>query len=136
MPQQTATREVVNPWSWQDQFGFVHANVVAEGHRVAYCAGQTSVDADGNPVHEGNMAAQIELALANLVTVLGESGMDLSDVVRLNYYVTDVDAFFAAGETLATLLAKAGCRPASTLLGVVRLAFPEFLIELEATAVT
>jgi enamine deaminase RidA (YjgF/YER057c/UK114 family) len=135
MPQRTTTREVVNPWSWQDRFAFVQANVMAEGRRVAYCAGQTSVDADGNPVHHGNMAAQIEQALANLATVLAESGMDLSDVVRLNYYVTDVDAFFAAGETLGTLLSRAGCRPASTLLGVARLAFPELLIELEATAV-
>lgn len=135
MPEQRTNKEVVNPWSWQDQFGFVQANVVADSHRIAYCAGQTSVDADGNPMHDGNMAAQIEQALANLETVLGESGMALSDVVRLNYYVTDLDAFFAAGETLGTLLAKAGCRPASTLLGVARLAFPELLIELEATAV-
>ena len=61
--------------------------------------------------------------------------MKLADVVRLNYYVTDTDAFFAAGPTLGELLAKAECRPASTLLGVQRLAFPEFLIEIEATAV-
>ena len=135
MPEQAATREVVNPWTWQDQFGFVQANVVGNGRRVAYCAGQTSVDADGKPMHVGNMAAQIEQAVANLETVLGQSGMDLSNVVRLNYYVTDLDAFFAAAETLGTMLAKGGCRPASTLLGVARLAFPELLIELEATAV-
>jgi enamine deaminase RidA (YjgF/YER057c/UK114 family) len=135
MPEQPATREVVNPWSWQDQFGFVQANVLSDGRRVAYCAGQTSVDADGNPMHAGDMAAQIEQALANLETVLSESGMDLSDVVRLNYYVTDLDAFFAAGEILGRLLASGGCRPASTLLGVARLAFPELLVELEATAV-
>ena len=135
MPQRTATTEVVNPWSWQDQFGFVQANVVTDGRRVAYCAGQTSVDADGNPTHEGDMAAQIQQAFANLEAVLRGSHMTLADVVRLNYYVTNVDAFFAAGETLGSLLANAGCRPASTLLGVARLAFPELLIELEATAV-
>ncbi len=135
MPDEASTREVINPWTWQDQFGFVQANVVSGGRRVAYCSGQTSVDADGNPMHAGNMAAQIEQALANLETVLAESGMDLSDVVRLNYYVTDLDAFFAAGETLGTFLTNGGCRPASTLLGVARLAFPELLIEIEATAV-
>ena len=136
MQQRTATREVVNPWSWQDQFGFVHANVLRDSHRIAYCAGQTSVDADGRPVHEGNMQAQIQQAVANLERVLADSGMALSDVVRLNYYVTDVDAFLGAGPTLGTLLATAGCQPASTLLGVARLAFPELLIELEATAAT
>jgi enamine deaminase RidA (YjgF/YER057c/UK114 family) len=135
MPQQAASREIVNPWSWQDQFEFVHANLITDAQRVAYVAGQTSVDADGTPLHQGDMAAQIEQALANLETVLEHSGMALSDVVRLNYYVTDLDAFLQAGQVLGTLLVNADCRPASTLLGVARLAFPELLIEIEATAI-
>jgi enamine deaminase RidA (YjgF/YER057c/UK114 family) len=128
-------RDIVNPWSWQEQFGFVHANVLEAGRQLAFCAGQTSVDEAGNPLHCGDMSAQLTQALANLQTVLEQSGMRLADVVRLNYYVTDLDAFFAAGETLGALLAQANCRPASTLLEVARLAFPEFLIEIEATAV-
>lgn len=128
-------KDIINPWTWQDQFGFVHANVISGGQRVAYCAGQTSVDEDGAPVHAGDMSAQLTQAIANLETVLAQSGMTLAEVVRLNYYVTDIDAFFAAGETLGGLLAQASCRPSSTLLGVARLAFPEFLIEIEATAV-
>jgi enamine deaminase RidA (YjgF/YER057c/UK114 family) len=135
MPQQGDTRAIVNPWTWQDRFAFVHANVITDGRRVAYCAGQTSTDADGNAVHKGDMAGQIEQALANVETVLGEASMALSDVVRLNYYVTNVDAFLQAGETLKAALASAGCRPASTLLGVTRLASPDFLVEIEATAI-
>ena len=62
--------------------------------------------------------------------------MSLADVVRLNYYTTDVDAFVhdALGP-LADRLTVAGCRPASTLLGVDRLAIPALMIEIEATAV-
>jgi enamine deaminase RidA (YjgF/YER057c/UK114 family) len=86
-------------------------------------------------MHPGDMVAQGELALDNLETVLTQAGMTLANVVRLNYYTTDVDAFFAAAEQLGPRLAAAGCRPASTLLGVTRLAFPELLIEIEATAV-
>ena len=41
------------------------------------------------------MAAQWNKALDNLETVLKQAGMDLSNVVRLNYYTTDVDAFMA-----------------------------------------
>ena len=37
-------RRVINPWTWQDQFGFVQANEVSNGQRVLFCAGQTSVD--------------------------------------------------------------------------------------------
>ena len=80
------------------------------------------------------MKAQIVQALDNLETVLRDAGMSLSDVVRLNYYTTDVDGFIAAGETLGRRLAEAQCRPAATLLGISRLALPEVMVEIEATA--
>ncbi len=77
-------RQTINPWTWQDQFGFVQANAVSGAERTIYCAGQTSVDGDGNPVHEGDMAGQISQALDNVEAVLRESGAALADVVRLN----------------------------------------------------
>jgi enamine deaminase RidA (YjgF/YER057c/UK114 family) len=128
-------RRVINPWTWQDQFGFVQAMEVTGSERVLFCAGQTSSDADGNPAHAGDMSAQLGLAVDNLETVLREAGFELSQVVRLNTYTTDVDAFLEASEGVTARLAKAGCRPSATLLGVARLAFPELLVELEATAV-
>lgn len=127
-------REIVNPWQWQDQYGFVQANALTGAERVVLCAGQTSVDADGSPLHAGDMRAQVTQALDNLETVLGQAGLRLGDVVRLNYYVTDMQGFFGAADILAERFQAAGCRPASTLLGVAALAFPEFLIEIEATA--
>ena len=128
-------RRVVNPWSWQDQYAFVQANEVTGGQKLVICAGQTSVDAEGKPVHEGDMAAQLSQAFDNLETVLREAGSSLADVVRLDYFTTDVDAIFQAWGIVAERLGRAGCRPASTLLGVQRLAFPELLVEIEATAV-
>src|SRR5688572_17542059 len=94
-------RHIVNPWSWQDQFGFVQAQAVSGAERTVYCSGQTSVDTDGNPIHEGDMVAQVGQALDNLESVLRESGCDLSNVVRLNYYTTDLDGFFPAMGVLA-----------------------------------
>jgi enamine deaminase RidA (YjgF/YER057c/UK114 family) len=129
-------REIVNPWTWQDQFGFVQANKVTGGEQVLLCAGQTSSDGEGRPVHPGDMAAQITQALDNLETVLRGAGMTLANVVRLNYFTTDVDAYFGAGELLGKRLSESGCRPASTLIGVARLAFPELMVEIEATAVS
>jgi enamine deaminase RidA (YjgF/YER057c/UK114 family) len=127
-------REIVNPWQWQDQFGFVQANALTGAECVVLCAGQTSTDADGNPLHAGDMRAQVAQALDNLETVLARAGLGLADVVRLNYYVTDIQAYFGAADVLAERLQAAGCRPASTLLGVAALAFPEFMVEIEATA--
>jgi len=73
------------------------------------------------------MAAQWNKALDNLETVLKQAGMDLSNVVRLNYYTTDVDAFMGAYEAGVSRLAQVGCRPASTLLGVQRLFLPTLI---------
>jgi enamine deaminase RidA (YjgF/YER057c/UK114 family) len=128
-------RQIINPWTWQDQFGFVQASAVSGAERTIYCSGQTSMDANGNPIHPGDIRAQLSRALDNLEAVLQESGCGLSDVVRLNYYTTDIDGFFAAQDVLVPRLSEAGCRPASTLLGVSRLALPPLLVELEATAV-
>jgi enamine deaminase RidA (YjgF/YER057c/UK114 family) len=127
-------RNIINPWTWQDNFGFVHANQISGVKQSLLCAGQVSVDDDGNPVNAGDMAAQINKALDNLETVLAGAGFTLADVVRLNYYTTDVDAFIEASAAFGPRLGQAGCRAASTLLGVSRLAFPELLVELEATA--
>jgi len=127
----------VNPWTWQDDFGFSQAVETKGAERVLLCAGQTSVDADGAPLHPGDMAAQTGQALENLEAVLKKAGMGLANVVRLNFYTTDVDAFIATGaEVLGPRVgASGGPLPAGTLLGVARLAFPELMIELEATAV-
>lgn len=129
-------RRVINPWTWQDKFGFVQANEVTEASRTLYCAGQTSVDESGTPVHAGDMAAQLSKALDNLEEVLAAAGMSLADVVRLNAYTTDVDAYLEHSGVVTARLDDAGCRCASTLLGVARLAIPALLVELEATAVS
>jgi len=94
------------------------------------------VDDDGNPVHPGDMVAQVVQALDSLETVLKQAGYGLSDIVRLNYYTTDVDAFIQATEVWGRRLGESGCRPASTLLGVARLAFPELFVVIEATAMS
>lgn len=128
-------RRVLNPWQWQDQFGYAQAVEVHGGQQVLYCAGQAAVDAAGQPQHAGQMDRQLALALDNLEIVLHQGGYQLADVVRLNYFTTNVDTFFAHFGVVAERLAGAGCRPSSTLLGVARLAFPELLVEIEATAV-
>ena len=128
-------KRVINPWTWQERFGFQQANEVVGAERVLYCAGQTSVDADGRPLHEGQMEAQALEAVDNLEIVLREAGLGLTDIVRLTFYVTDVDAYREAAPAVGRRLGEAGARYASTLIGVTRLALPELLVEIEATAV-
>jgi enamine deaminase RidA (YjgF/YER057c/UK114 family) len=125
----------VNPWTWQDRLGFSQAIEIRGGHRVLHCAGQVSVDASGTPVYPGDMARQINQALDNLETVLREAGLTLADVVRLNYYTTDMGALSKAGPAYGPRLAAAGCKPAATAVGVTTLFHPVLMIEIEAVAV-
>ena len=82
------------------------------------------------------MGAQIAQSLDNLETVLGKAGFEMSDVVRLNFYTRDVDQTLEAWSSqIKDRLERAGCRQASTLLGVASLYHPDILIEIEATAV-
>jgi hypothetical protein len=58
--------QTVNPWTWQDQFGFAQAVVATAPSRWLFLAGQGPADADGNVVHQGDMAGQLNQALDNL----------------------------------------------------------------------
>jgi enamine deaminase RidA (YjgF/YER057c/UK114 family) len=128
---------IINPWKWQDEFGFAQAIEVTGVQRTLICSGQASQAGDGVPIHTGDMGAKTAQALDNLGTVLKQAGFELSDVVRMNIYTTDVDRFLAEGvEVWGRRLAESGCRPATSLLGITRLAYPDLLIEFEATAVS
>ena len=127
-------RTSVNPWPWSVEMGFNQGEIVEGQRRTLFCAGQTAVSAEGQPQHAGDMGAQVAMAVDNLEAVLREAGMGLANVVRLNIYTTDVDLFFANHGRMAERLSAAGVAPPGTLLGVARLAFPELMIEIEATA--
>jgi len=128
-------REIIVPWEWQEKLDFVPANKITSGESVLYCAGQVSLDGDGALLYAGNMEAQLNQALDNLEVVLEQAGAKLSDVVRLNYYTTDVSEFYKANHIVGERLKKGNCRPVSTLLGVASLFHPDIVIEIEATAV-
>ena len=86
-------------------------------------------------MHPGDLAAQFKLAWKNLVEVLAAADMKPENIVRLNFYTTDVDGFMAKAAELVPIFASAGCKPVSTLLGVTRLFEASIMIEIEATAV-
>jgi enamine deaminase RidA (YjgF/YER057c/UK114 family) len=128
-------RRIINPWNWQAEQGWSWAIETSGAQRVLYCAGQVSMDGEGELLHVGDMRAQINQALDNLEIVLSKAGYQLSDVVRIDYYTTDADLLMANWDAIKNRLVTAGCRAGGVLLGVSRLAFPELLIEIEATAV-
>ena len=128
-------RTAVNPWPWSVELGYNQGEIVSGHTRTLYCAGQTAMSGDGKPQHPDDMAAQLALSLDNLEAVLGEAGMSLTNLVRLNVYTTDVDLLFPHYGVLASRLGAAGVAPPTTMLGVTRQAIPDLMVELEGTAV-
>ncbi|WP_053205267.1 RidA family protein [Jiangella muralis] len=128
-------RTAVNPVTWSAPMGFHQGEVVSGHTRTLYCSGQTAMSRDGEPQYPGDMAAQVALSLDNLEAVLGEAGMSLANLVRLNVYTTDVDLLFQHYGVLVSRLGAAGVAPPTTMLGVTRLAIPVLMVELEGTAV-
>lgn len=127
-------RRAVNPWDWSLKLGYNQAEIIEGTSRQLICAGQTAVDAEGNPQHADDMRSQISLALDNLEAVLAKADMRLSNVIRLVVYTTDVDEALKNFDLLGMRFGPIECAPPMTLLGTTRLAIPSLLFEIEATA--
>lgn len=109
-----------------------YSHIVKVGD-VLHIAGQVGADAQGKVVGPG-MVEQVEQVLKNLQIALKSQGADFSHVVKINIYTTDVDAFRAPDAAAVRARYFGANRPASTLVGVTRLASPDYKVEIEATA--
>src|SRR5215470_17782029 len=110
--------------------------VVASGKRMVFISGQTAWDERKNIVGGDSVLEQARQAFRNLEKAMKEAGGTLDDVVALRIYVVDYQAECgtAIGIALREFFSTQN-PPASTWIGVSALADPEFLIEIEATAV-
>ena len=112
---------------------------VATGSKLVFVAGQVGMDARGELVGEGDLAAQLEQCYLNVGTALASAGGSFDDVTRLTGYFVDwsPDKMPSVIDGIARASAKLGMSPVPpfTLIGVVALAGPGLLVEIEATAV-
>jgi enamine deaminase RidA (YjgF/YER057c/UK114 family) len=123
----------INPWSWQDRFGFSQAWRVDGAEAVIFLAGQGPVSADGEVVGQGDFEAQVRQTFTNIETVLEHAGGSLESIVKLTVYLTDISTLRDYGRVKAELMP--GPPPASTAIQVGALALPGMAIEIEAVAV-
>lgn len=126
-------KKVINPWTWQDKYGFVQANEVTGINRMLFTAGIVSVDEEGNLLYPNDMEKQIGQILDNLEVLLQQANFDFSNVVRFTYYTTDVERFGHASHVLLSRFENTNCKPATSLIGVNSLFHPECVVEIEAT---
>ncbi len=98
---------------------------------LLFVAGQVGMDVNGTIPKDAG--AQCELTLKNIETILAAHGATLADVVKVTVYVTDMK--FLDEITPARLKAFPKDGPASAIVQVAGLAFPELKVEIEAVAV-
>ena len=111
--------------------GFTQRSVeIPPGSRILFISGQTATDADGNTPADAE--TQADIVYAKVGQTLRDAGMDWSDVVKTNLYMTnpaDIGAIIQAGAKH-----NPGGVQAGTLVYIKALARPEVLIELGAVA--
>jgi enamine deaminase RidA (YjgF/YER057c/UK114 family) len=126
-------RRILRPSSLAPGSGYSHGVTVTGGH-TTWTAGQVAFDSDGNVVGEGDIVAQTRKTFENLAAVLRETGATFADVVKLNYFVTDISQV-AEIRAVRDEFVDTEHPPASTLVEVAGLVRPELLIEIEAVVV-
>jgi enamine deaminase RidA (YjgF/YER057c/UK114 family) len=130
--------ESILPDGWEPGRGYAHAIATDEpAHRVLHVAGQFGVDhGDAESELASEFGRQWARALARVVEAVRAAGGDTELVATLHVYVTDLDAYRAAGKELgAGFRAAFGSYfPAITLVQVVGLVDPAALVEIEALA--
>ncbi|WP_417586666.1 RidA family protein [Pararhodobacter oceanensis] len=112
---------------------YSHA-VVVEGHqKLIFCAGQVAGDEHGNVLGPEDFEAQGELTIKNLKAVLAEANATLSDVVKLVTYVCNPHDV----PKVRALIKKHFSEnpPGNTICVISGLAHPDYLLEIDATAV-
>jgi enamine deaminase RidA (YjgF/YER057c/UK114 family) len=122
----------INPPSLSTPHGYTHV-VTVDGGRTVYVAGQVPLDKDGKLIGAGNFQAQVEQTFTNLKAALAAGGADLSNVVDMTTYVTDmsqVDTYRKVrNEYMSDPL------PAASLVEVKGLFRGDVMLEISAVAV-
>lgn len=123
----------VQPSGWPRPSGYSNA-IAARGEQL-FIAGQIGWTADG-VFESDDLVDQIRQALVNIKAVLAEAGCGPEHIVRLNWYVTDMDGYRARlkeiGAAYREVMGKA--YPAMGCFGVASLVEPRAKVEIEATA--
>jgi enamine deaminase RidA (YjgF/YER057c/UK114 family) len=123
---------VLQPAGWPQPRGLAHG-IVASGPMI-FVAGMLGADEAGR-LREG-FVAQAKQALRNIVAVLGEAGASPRHIVRLTWYICDMDEYLSQRSELGVAYREVMGRhfPAMAVVEINRLVEPNARLEIEATA--
>ena len=131
----TSAHKLINPSTLAPPLGFSHAAVAAQGKTV-YLGGQTAHGPTGI-LQGSDIVQQFDAAAGNVVTALKAVGAEPEDLVSMQIFVTDADAYRGATHELRDVYRKHFGRhyPALALFEVVGLYDPDAYVELMGIAV-
>jgi len=114
---------------WESQVGYSRAVIVGNSIELS---GTVAVE-NGEVVAVGDAHQQTMFILKKIESVLQQAGFSLHEVVRTRMFVTDIDQWELVGRAHGTFFKD--IRPATTMVEVSRLIHPDYLVEIEASAV-
>jgi len=115
---------------WEDIVGYSRAVKVGNTIEVT---GTVAVDENSNLVGGNNAYEQTKFILQKIEKVLGRAGASLKDVVRTRMFVTDISRWEEYGKAHGEFFKD--IKPCTSMIGIKDLISPEYLIEIEATAI-
>ena len=127
--------EYLNPDKLNKNPAFTNVIVVQGNTKTVYIAGQNSVNENREIIGRGDIKAQTEQVLINLLIALKAGGAKLEDVIKLNVYIVHGQHLQSAYLVFQNYWGNRQNPPTLTLLYVSGLANTDFLIEMDAIAV-
>jgi enamine deaminase RidA (YjgF/YER057c/UK114 family) len=127
------TINFINPPELSTPPGYSHVAEIRSG-RIVYFAGQVPADRQGNIVGKGDLEAQADQVFRNIGTALASIGCKPGDIAKMTVYMRDASQLATYRKARDRFFAGV-TPPASTLVGIARLAHEDYLIEIEVIAV-
>jgi enamine deaminase RidA (YjgF/YER057c/UK114 family) len=133
LPPRTRGNVVLNPAGWPRPKGY--ANGIKARGEFVFVGGLVGADERGR--FAADFVGQTRQLLANIVAVLAEGGASPRHIVRMTWYVRDMDEYLDARPALGNVYREllGDHYPAMALVAVTRLVEPEARLEIETTAV-
>ena len=121
-----------NPPNLWSPFGAFSQSVISGDGQTLYLKGQVALGQDGQIVGDGDMAAQVAQVLQNISEILAAMGGRMSDIVSLQQFTTDIQAFMRSGEVRTRFFEAP--YPVTTTLEISSLYDPRLLVEITGIA--
>ena len=115
---------------WESIVGYSRAVRIGN---VIEVSGTCAVDVDGNPFALNDPYQQTKKCLEIIQNAIEQLGGNITDVIRTRIFVTDIQQWMEIGQAHGEVFSS--IRPVTTMVEISKLISPEYLVEIEATAI-